>query len=457
MNPCLTHHVLRAVACSGSWLLGAALLTGCATYKPAPASYQPQIERALHGTNGPIIASVAVMSRKEATKKFGLPLHKKNVQPVWLKLENSSTNTLWFLPAGLDSDYHSAGEVAYMHRYFLSLGRNKRMRQVMIDNEIKIDVPPQGSTEGFVFANYDPGYKHVLIDVLGEMQHYRLEFQVPVPGKRFDFQRVGWESIYTNGFTDLTLEEFRRAVEELPIHTTNKDGTGRGDPLNLVLVVPESLEAGLAFGRNGWDPTEVLTFGNALKLAGSFLFHSRWRTSPISGLYVYGRPQDAALQKARETIHERNHLRLWLAPFTVQGRYVLVGQISRDIGLRFTFKAPGFFTHKIDPMTDEARDYLAQTMVLSGSVSTLAYAAGVGKQTEEAPGRNLTGDPWWTDGYRIVLFLSDELVAPDQVHFEDWTESVLPPGERKADRAVEAAAKRRAPQRSPRDPFRGRP
>jgi hypothetical protein len=139
-------------------------------------------------------------------------------------------------------------------------------------------------------------------------------------------------------------------------------------------------------------------------------------------LYVFDRKQDFALQKARSTIHERNHLRLWLAPFTCEGRLVWIGQISRDIGLRFTFKAPGFVTHKIDPDTDEARNYIAQEMVLSGSVSQVAWVPGVGRHPKEDPGRNLTGDPWHTDGLRIVLFLSREQIKPDQVHILDWRE-----------------------------------
>jgi hypothetical protein len=40
-----------------------------------------------------------VLSIKEAEKKFGLPLHKKNIQPVWVRLTNNSTNDCSFLPA----------------------------------------------------------------------------------------------------------------------------------------------------------------------------------------------------------------------------------------------------------------------------------------------------------------------------------------------------------------------
>lgn len=396
-------------------------LTGCATYKPAPGSYHPQIQRAQSDTNGPIIAEVAVLSRKEAETKFGLPLHKKNIQPVWLRLTNTSTNDFWFLPAGLDSEYHPASEVAYMHRKSLAGKRNRRVAELLETNKLHSLLPANGTTEGFVYSNYDPGAKHVRVDVIGEMDHHHLEFSVPIPGKRLDYQKVDWEVLFpTNTFSDLTLEELVPTLKAFPAETTDKHGTGRGDPLNLVVIADEHNQVGVAFGRNNWDPTETLTFGNAMKLIGSFLFNSRWRTSPVSSLYVFDRPQDFALQKARSTIHERNHLRLWLTPYTYEGRHVWFGQISRDIGLRFTVRAPGFVTHKIDPDTDEARDYLAQEMILSGSVHRIGWMGGVGAHSYEDPGRNLTGDPWWTDGKRIVLFLSREQIRPNEIHLEDW-------------------------------------
>jgi hypothetical protein len=59
-------------------------------------------------------------------------------------------------------------------------------------------------------------------------------------------------------------------------------------------------------------------------------------------------------QKPRHTVHERNHLRLWLSPMCYAGKPVWVGQISRDIGVRFTLKAWPPVTHKIDPDIDDA-------------------------------------------------------------------------------------------------------
>ena len=267
----------------------------------------------------------------------------------------------------------------------------------------------------------------MFVDLIGEYEHRRLEFVIPVPGGRWDYQRVHFESLYAaEKVKDCTLEELPAVLRALPATTTDKKAKGSGDPLNLV-VVAKSGTVAPAFLRQGWNLTEVLTFGTTFRLIGSFLFRSTWETSPVSSLYVFGRSQDFALQKARATIHQRNHLRLWLAPFTCEGRAVLVGQISRDIGLRFTTRAPGFFTHKIDPDVDESRNYLAQEMLISGSVDQIAWVGGVGEVSRDKPRGNLIGDPYYTDGARVILFLGEERTSPDKVHFIDWLERGEPP------------------------------
>jgi hypothetical protein len=398
----------------------AGLVAGCASFKPAPPDYQPQLERVQTQTNGPIVASVAVLSRKEASRMFDLPLHKKRVQPVWVRLENHDTNAYYFLPASLDPNYYSPAEVAYMFRKTWANKRNRRVGDFMESKRIPLQLGPHGQSEGFVFSTLDRGAKHMRVELLGEMEFRDFEFFTYAPDRRFDFQRVEFESLYQReDIPDYSREELRVLVESLPSAVTDRWGRGSGDPVNLV-VVGAGGEIGVAFARQGWDLTETLTFGNVFKLIGSFLFNTTWESSPVSSLYLFDRHQDFALQKARTTIHERNHLRLWLAPFTCEGQAVLVGQISRDIGLRFTFRAPGWVTHKIDPDVDEARDYLTQEMLSSGSVETVAWVGGVGEASRDEPRRNLTGDPYFTDGNRVVLFLSDDPVPVSQIHLEDW-------------------------------------
>ena len=75
------------------------------------------------------------------------------------------------------------------------------------------------------------------------------------------------------------------------------------------------------------------------------------------------------MQKARGSVDERNHLRLWLAPVTFRGEDVWVGQISRGIGIKLSSKT--VVTHKIDPIIDEARYYLVVDLAASQSLERL--------------------------------------------------------------------------------------
>jgi hypothetical protein len=141
------------------------------------------------------------------------------------------------------------------------------------------------------------------------------------------------------------------------------------------------------------------------------LLGARYRYSPVSALYVSGRCQDLALQRARQTINERLHLRLWILPLRFQGKPVWIGQISRDIGVRFTPKTWNLTTHKIDPNVDEARDYLVDDLMERGRVLQVGYVAGVGAADRTAPRCNLTGDQYYTDGLRAVAMLSETRTA----------------------------------------------
>jgi hypothetical protein len=111
-------------------------------------------------------------------------------------------------------------------------------------------------------------------------------------------------------------------------------------------------------------------------------------------------------------------MRLWLAPVTVNGTRVWVGQISRDIGVRLTRKT--FTTHKIDPDIDETRWYLVQDLFFSQGLMRLGWVKGVGAATPQAPRHNYTGDPYFTDGLRVVLWMSEEPVSYKSIEGLQW-------------------------------------
>jgi hypothetical protein len=165
----------------------------------------------------------------------------------------------------------------------------------------------------------------------------------------------------------------------------------------------------------------VLTFGTAWKTAKAFLLESQYRYSPVSPLYLGGRQQELALQRARLSLNQRLHLRLWSTSVRVGGAPVWIGQVSRDIGVRLTLKTWNLTTHQIDPDVDEARDYVLDNLLVGGHVARLGFVPGVEAAPTTTPRRNLTGDPYFTDGLRAVAMLSATPTSPSSLSWSIGT------------------------------------
>ena len=104
-----------------------------------------------------------------------------------------------------------------------------------------------------------------------------------------------------------------------------------------------------------------------------------------------------------------------------EGVPVWIGQISRDIGVRFTPKT--ITTHKIDPDVDETREFLVENLAYAQALEKFAYVGGVGAASMEEPGHNLTGDPYFTDGNRAVLWPSSKPVDISDIDFVQWRQT----------------------------------
>ncbi len=367
-----------------------------------------------------IKVSAAVPSAKESRDIFGKPLYKKGIQPVWLEISNNGDTRVRFLPVGLDPQYFTPLEVANTELK----DKDKAAPESLVDEFFlnqgigALEVRPGQTRSGFIFSKLDEGSKAFNVDIVRENDFETFTFFVHVPGLNIDHYNVDWKNIYAEDeWVDLEKDQLIEIVEQMTCCVTDKKGEGSGDPLNLV-VIGHPADIYTAFIRAGWDETETVTKTSTMKTIGSFLSGGEYRYSPVSGLYVFGRPQDVAFQKARENIHERNHLRLWMSRARFEGVPVFMGQISRDIGVRFTKKT--ITTHKIDPNVDETREGLLENLAYSQSLEKFAYVGGVGEVPMEQPKGNLTGDPWFTDGYRIVLWVTSKPVSIDDVDFVEW-------------------------------------
>ena len=394
-----------------------ASLAGCASgFDFKPVESVPFRERAVTQSEDGVRVTAAVPDKKETRELFGLSLYKKRVQPVWIEIENGTDEPLGFLPMSVDADYHTPLEIASLTR-----GDKKRQEaeQALFRNSVNLWVAPGQTRSGFIFTNADEGTKAFNVDLFNTERNWAFTFFVPVPGLAVDHYEVDFHSIYPEDeithYTD--AEAFIAALEELPCCVVDSKGENTGDPLNIV-IIGEPQDIYYAVIRSGWDETEAVTAASGWKTAASFFSGGAYRYSPVSSLYLFGRKQDVALQRIRENIHERNHFRLWLAPMTYRDHTVWIGQISRDIGVRFTKKT--ITTHKIDPDVDETREFLVENLAYNQVLEKFAYVGGVGETPIDEPRGNLTGDPWFTDGLRVVLWISSDLTDLDDIEYVDW-------------------------------------
>jgi len=395
---------------------------GCASVEETtPETADSYLDRAQTQTKGPIRVTASVPSAKETQGLFGAPLYQSNVQPVWLEVENKGAVNVRFLPVGLDPLYYSPIEAAYLSEAGKQ-GESKivRARRFHSDGMGIVTVPPGETHAGFVFTSLDEGTKAFNVDLVSDQNEaYFFTFFIPVPGLQIDHQNVDWENLYAaDEWLDFDqAAPLIEALESFACCVTDKKEQDQGDPLNLV-VIGELDDVYYAFLRAGWDETETIYGGSLQKTLGSFFSGGEYRYSPVSGLYVFGRPQDVAFQKARSNIHERNHLRLWLSPVRYQGVPVFVGQISRDIGVRLSKRT--ITTHEIDPDVDETREFLLENLAYSQSLAAMAYVGGVGAADIDAPRRNLTESPYFTDGYRVVLWVTATPTSIADIKVVEW-------------------------------------
>jgi hypothetical protein len=399
---------------------------GCATtvastpFEPTSINEVRFRDRSLSKHDDEVRVTVAVPSAEENQALFSANLALKEIQPVWVKVENHSDQTYYLISAATDPNYFSPNETAFAVHGGLSRSDQKKMENHFRSMSIRNPILPQTAVSGFIFTNLDEGEKVVQIDLIASQRIKFFTFFVQIPGIRVDYQMVDFDNLYSKEeIVELDEAELRTALENFPCCTTNEEETDFGDPVNLV-IIGDFFDVAATFSRRGWLPAEETYSSATWKTIKSFLFGKRYRYSPVSSLYLYGRHQDLARQKPRRSIHERNHLRLWYSPLRFEGKPVFVGQVSRDIGVRFTTKTWPPVTHKIDPDIDEARHAIIEDLLFSQTLAKVGFVKGVGKATPYRPRQNLTGDPYFTDGLRVVLILDKGPISLNQIVELDW-------------------------------------
>ncbi|MBT8449692.1 MAG: LssY C-terminal domain-containing protein [Gammaproteobacteria bacterium] len=427
----------------------ALLLGGCASHRPYLPSVEtlnPAFANMQTKTDNEITVSAALLTAEEEIDYLNLDLAEIDLQAVWLRIENKSDNHVWFIRNQLDRDVYSADEVAEMLRDNVADEQFDSFQQHLRNISILISIDAETATQGYLFVPKHEGGRYIDVRLTGDvydatiestsnqtkldsvngLREYRFGFAIPLPDGEFDYERLHTENIYSNTkLPDLSKDEFRKTIESLPCCAKDSDAENNGDPLNVVIVA-KSTDLLNSLTRSGWSFTHRLSLKSVLRLVGATLQGESYPVAPVSSLYVFNRKQDFALQRARRLIDQRNHMRFWLAPFTYQKQQVWVGQVSRDIGIKLTSKSPTFTTHIIDPQVDLTREYLLHSLMAEGFVKEFGFASGAPKASVMQPSKNLTDDPYFSDGKRLVMILSPDPLPIQSIRSLQWERSAAP-------------------------------
>jgi hypothetical protein len=92
-------------------------------------------------------------------------------------------------------------------------------------------------------------------------------------------------------------------------------------------------------------------------------------------------------------------------------------------------------THIIDPEVDLAREYLLHSLLAEGFVAQFGFVTGSTLAPRTQPASNLTGDPYFSDGLRLVIILSPEPMPLVEIRSLQWERSSAPVAEGQSEEA----------------------
>jgi len=190
---------------------------------------------------------------------------------------------------------------------------------------------------------------------------------------------------------------------EIPRRIADKAGNP-GDMVNFLILGSETAMQNV-FTAAGWVKVDSDVQNTILHGLISSLEKQSYLTMPMSQLYLFGRSQDYGWAHAEpiDVVRSRNHLRIWQAPFTVNGETLWVGAATHDIGFERDERNNGL-THKIDPDIDLERDYVEKTLCSTGLVTQVFHFLPRNPMQEA---RTATGGSFHSNGQVLILKLAE--------------------------------------------------
>jgi len=386
-------------------LLLLSVLAGCGgrAFVVEPFDDAPFRGRAVEQQRGTLSVRAAVAGAAEAELIFGVSLYRQGVQPVWLEVENRGDTLVRYAPASTDLEYFAPLEVSYKNRR----GYSDQGRQAMDLRFHRLAMPrlvePGATVSGFVFTHLDSGTKAFNVDIFGAGPNRRFTFFINVPGFVPDHSQVDFRSIYPDSevrhLDDAGVYSYLR---ELACCASDQAGERDGGPLNLVLI-GQGMDILYSLLRAGWDESAA---GERPDVVGGADYY--WR----------GRRQDAIFRHHGKSRNDGYYeMRVWLAPVTYEGLPIWLTKLRHYVNHPWTRPRP-------DPDIDGASWFAGQNFWYAEALKKNGWVNYCEPTSLDDRRTDFQGATWFSQGFRLVLWLAGDSVSMAEVETAGWDNPV---------------------------------
>jgi len=157
-------------------------LAGCATWKTPPAFDESGLRtRAVSDEVKGVRLSAVILSREDSKRIFGVDINQREVQPIWIEVDNGTDQALWFLRYGTDPNIFSPLEVAWSFHAAFSSKSNARLDDYFDSLSFQNPIAPGNTQAGIIFTNPHREVRLLNVDLLGRREIFPFALFLDVP------------------------------------------------------------------------------------------------------------------------------------------------------------------------------------------------------------------------------------------------------------------------------------
>lgn len=170
------------------------------------------------------------------------------------------------------------------------------------------------------------------------------------------------------------------------------------EPLNFIFVAQNDRQLKNAMLASGWSLADPVTISSVLAVGKAALLNEEYPAAPMTPSFWNTRMQDMGFEKSNDasTVREWHQVRIWKSSLKFPSGYDVYVATAR-----FDTASKWLVIHKINPDIDTEREFLYNNLQATGLIASSRKEQFV----EPVPGKNFSGDPFFTDGKMYLVFL----------------------------------------------------